>query len=278
MSDTTAPASTRCAPHPPATAPRRARAVFAAEWIKLRSLRSMLVAPLATAFVCLVLAVSEAANAASRWSGLGAADRAAFDPLDDTFQFVQIAPLFLGVVGALVVTNEYGGSLIRTTFTATPQRGLVLAAKAVLVGLITFAVSAVICFTAFFAGQAMLSGRAPHVSLGDPGVLGHVIGSIYYLTATGLIGLFVGALLRNAAAAISGTFALMLVLPILLNKLPADAVTRHGVPYLPFNLGWSLWHSSSPGHVSGNTAVLAVTVWVLGLASLATFVLHRRDA
>jgi ABC-type transport system involved in multi-copper enzyme maturation permease subunit len=278
MSGMTAGAGTRRMTHPPATAARRARAVLAAEWIKLRSLRSLLVAPLVTAAVCVVLAVTEAASTASRWSGLDAADKAAFNPLDDTFQFVQIAPLFLGVAGALVVTNEYGRGAVRTTFAATPQRGLVLAAKAVLTGLVTSAVSAVVCFTAFFAGQGMLSGRAPHLSLGDPGVLGHVAGSIYYLTATGLIGLFVGTLVRSAAAAVSGTFALMLVLPILLNQLPADPLTRRAVPYLPFNLGWSLWHSPSPGHVSGGTAVFAVAAWVLGLAALAVLVLRGRDA
>ena len=40
------------------------------------------------------------------------------------------------MLGALVVTNEYGNGLIRTTLAATPQRGLVLATKAVLLALI----------------------------------------------------------------------------------------------------------------------------------------------
>lgn len=280
MSDTTAPASAHRVPHTRATAYRRARAVFAAEWIKLRSLRSMLVIPLLTAVVCVTLATGASATNAAKWPGLDAADKAAFDPLDVDFQFVQIAPLFLGVLGALVVTNEYGRGLIRTTLAATPQRGLVLAAKAVLVGLVALTVSTVVCFTAFFTGQAMLSGRAPHVSLGDPGVLGHVWGSVYFLTATALIGLFIGALVRNAAAAIVGVFALMLVLPLLVNELPGGVVTRDTVPYLPFNLGWSLWHSSSgsSGHVGGGAAVLDLAVWVLVLAAAAAFALRGRDA
>jgi ABC-2 type transport system permease protein len=274
-----APASAHRVPHKPATACRRSRAVFAAEWIKLWSLRSMLVTTLLTGVVCVGLGTVVCANYASQWPRLDVARKAAFNPLDVNLQFVIIGALFLGVFGALVATNEYVGSgLIRTTLAATPQRGLVLAAKAVLVGVIAFVLSAEICFTAFFVGQGMLSGTAPHVSLGDPGVLGHVVGSVYYLTAIGLIGLFVGTLVRSAAGGISGMFALMLVLPIIVNKLPANAVTRHTVPYLPFNLGWSLWHSPSGNNVSGSVAVLALAVWVLVLAAVAAFALRGRDA
>jgi ABC-2 type transport system permease protein len=265
-------------PHKSATAYRRARAVLAAEWIKLRSLRSMLVTPLLAAVVCIGLAVLVCANYASQWPQFDAATKASFDPLNTNLQFVVIGVLVLGVFGALVATNEYGSGLIRTTFAATPQRGVVLAAKTVLAGLIASALSAAICFAAFFTGQGMLSGHTPHVSLGDPGVLGHVLGSVYYLTAVGLIGLFLGVLARKAAAAFSGVFALMLVLPIMVNKLPADAVTRHTVPYLPFNLGWSLWHSPRSGNVGEGVAVLALAAWVLVLAAAAAFALRGRDA
>lgn len=278
MSDSIAPAGAHRVPHKPATAGRRARAVLAAEWIKLRSLRSMLVTSLLTACVCIGLAASVCANYAAQWPHLNAADKAAFNPLDTNIQFVIVAGIFLGVLGALVATNEYGTGLIRATLAATPQRALVLAAKAVLAAAIALTVSAVICFSAFFAGQGILAGRTPHVSLGDPGVIGHLLGAVYYLTAAGLIGLFVGSLARSAAAAISGVFALMLVLPILVNELPAGAVTRHAVPYLPFNLGWSLWHSPSSGHVGGHAALLALAVWVLTLGALAAYALRRRDA
>jgi len=282
MSDTMTAATAASAhrvPHKPPTAGRRARAVLATEWIKLWSLRSMLVTPLLTAVVCIGLADLVCSTYASQWPRFDASVRASFDPLDTNLQFVLVGAIFLGVFGALAATNEYVGSgLIRTTLAATPQRGMVLAAKAVLVGLIGFALSAVICFTAFFTGQALLSGHTPHVSIGDPRVFGHVLGSVCYLTAVGLLGLFVGALVRSAAGAISGMFALLLVLPLMLNKLPADAVTRHSVPYQPFNLGWSLWHSASSGHVSESVAVLALAVWVLVLAAAAAFALRGRDA
>src|SRR5689334_2241723 len=244
MSARMAAAGAGPAGYPPPAAYRQAGAALAAEWIKLRSLRSMLVTPLLGAVVSIGLADLASKNNAAGWAHLDAVQKAQFDPLSVNFNFVIVGILLFGVLGALVVTNEYGSGLIRTTFAATPQRGLVLAAKAVLAGLISFVLAVVVMFTAFMAGQGVLSaGHAPHVSLGDPGVAGHLVGAVYYLTAAGLIGVFVGVLVRSAAGAIPSMFGLLLVLPLLADRMPQNALTRHTVRYLPSNLGDSLWSS-----------------------------------
>jgi ABC-2 type transport system permease protein len=265
-------------PAPPA-AYRRARAALATEWIKLRSLRSMLVTALLGAVASIAVADLASRNNAANWAHLGAVQRARFDPLDINLGFVVLAVVLFGVLGSLVVTNEYGSGLIRMTLAATPQRGLVLAAKAVLAGLAALALAAVITFTAFFTGQALLSGgHAPHVSLGDHGVLGHLIGAVCYLTAAALIGLFVGVLARSAAAAIPSAFGLLLVFPVLVNKIPPDALTRHTVPYIPWDLGNALWHSHGGNLVSPAVGELGLAAWVLVLAAVAAFSLRGRDA
>jgi len=283
MAHTMAALSARAEGHPPPTTYRRARAAFASEWIKLRSLRSMLIMPLVTAVVCIGLADLVCSNYAARWSHFSAAQKAAFVPLNTNIQFVIIGAVFLGMLGALVVTNEYGHGLIRTTLAATPQRGLVLAAKAVLLGLAAFGVSAVICFTAFLTGQGLLSGgHLPHVSLGDPGVFGHVMGAVCYMTAVALIGLFGAVLLRgSAAAAISGVFALLFVLPVLTSGLPNDVARRDIVPYLPTNLGSALY-LTRPAHPVGvasvGAAIVATAAWVVVLGVAAAFSMRRHDA
>jgi len=265
--------------HAPPAAYRRAGAALATEWIKLRSLRSMLLTPLLGAVAFIGLADGTVRNNAAGWAHLDAVQRAQFDPLDINFNFVTLGILLFGVLGALVVTNEYGSGLIRTTLAATPQRGLVLAAKAVLAGLVAFVLAIVIIFTAFFTGQGILSGaHAPHVALGDPGVLGHLMGTVYYMTAVGLIGLFTGVLVRSAAAAITTMFGLLLVLPVLADRIPQDAIWRHTVPYLPSNLGDEMWHSHAPSLPSPGVAVLGLAAWVLVLAAAAAFSLRGRDA
>jgi ABC-type transport system involved in multi-copper enzyme maturation permease subunit len=261
----------------PPAAYRRAWAALAAEWIKLRSLRYMLLTPLLGAVVSIGLADLESKNNGGGWSHLDAVQKAKFDPLSINFNFDYIGILLFGVLGALVATNEYGSGLIRTTLAVTPQRGLVLAAKAVLVGLALFALAVVITFTAFFTGQAILSGaHAPHLSLGDHHVLAHLLGTVYYMTAAGLIGLFTGVLMRSAAAAITSMFGLLLVLPLLADKITPDAVTRHTVPYLTLNLGDEMLHHHTG--LSPGSAVAGLAAWVLVLAAAAAFSLRGRDA
>ena len=277
MSRTMAALGTGSAVHAPPAAYRRAGAALAAEWIKLRSLRSMFLTPLLGAVASIALADSAVKNNAAGWAHLDAVQKARFDPLYTNFNFVIIGILLFGVLGALVATNEYGSGLIRTTLAATPQRGLVLGAKAVLAGLLSFALAVVIVFGAFLTGQGILSGyHAPHVSLGDHNVLAHLLGTVYYMTAAGLIGLFTGVLVRSAAAGITSMFGLLFVLPVLADKITPDAATRHTVPYLSMNLGDEMLHHHTG--LSPGVAVAGLAAWVLVLAAAAAFSLCGRDA
>jgi ABC-2 type transport system permease protein len=255
----------------------RARAALCAEWIKLRSLRSMLVTPALAAIVCVGYADFLCWRFTQRWHTFDAANKAGFNPLDTNFNVLVIGVLFFGVLGALVVTNEYGNGLIRTTLTATPQRGLILAAKTALLVLIALLWSAVICFAAFLTGQGILAGHVPHVTLADPGVLGRVLGAIFYLTAASVIGLFIGVIARSAAVAMTCVFGVFLVLPTLLNSLHGG-VWRHTVPYLPSNLGNALWLSQSGWLARPAVATLGLTAYIIVLGVLATFSLRSRDA
>ena len=89
-------------------------------------------------------------------------------------------------------------------------------------------------------------------------------------------GLFAGVLVRGAAAAITSMFGLLLVLPVLADKITPDAVTRHTVPYLPANLGDEMLHHHAG--LSPGVAVAGLAAWVLVLAAAAAFSLRGRDA
>jgi len=268
-------ASSGC--HAGPSARLRAQAALSAEWIKLRSLRSMLVTPALAAVVCIGYADFLCWRFTQRWHTFGAADKAAFNPLDTNFNVLVIGVLFFGVLGALVVTNEYGNGLIRATFTATPQRGLILAAKTALLTLIALLSSAVLCFALFLTGQGILAGHVPHVTLADPGVLGRVLGAIFYLTAASLIGLFTGVIARSAAVAMTCVFGIFVVLPTLLNSLHGG-VWQHTVPYLPSNLGNALWLSHSGSLARPTVAALGLAAYIIVLGVLAAYSLRRRDA
>ena len=273
MQATTASSGRRAAP----SARLRAQATLSAEWIKLRSLRSMLVTPALAAVFCIGWGSLVCLRYVNTWHTRDAASKAAFQPLDVNFNVLVIGVLFFGVLGALVVTNEYGNGLIRATLAATPQRGLILAAKTALLTLIALLSSAVLCFALFLAGQGILAGHLPHVTLADRGVLGRVLGAIVYLTAASLIGLFTGVIARSAAVAMTCVFGIFVVLPTLLNSLHGG-VWQHTVPYLPSNLGNALWLSRTGSLASPTVAVLGLAAYIIVLGALATYSLRRRDA
>ena len=65
----------------------------------------------------------------------------------------------------MVITSEYSTGMIRTSLTAQPRRGVVYAAKGIVFAAVTLVISVITAFVAFFAGQAMLSGKGVAASL-----------------------------------------------------------------------------------------------------------------
>jgi ABC-2 type transport system permease protein len=94
------------------------------------------------------------------------------------------------------------------------------------------------------------------------------------VTVAGLIGVALGALFRNTAAAIATFAGVFFVIPLLAGLLPAS-ISDHLAPYLPSNAGEVLWggassvqHALSPwtgfALLCGYTAVLiAAAAWRL---------------
>jgi ABC-2 type transport system permease protein len=114
-----------------------------------------------------------------------------------------VAPglLAFGVLGVLVITNEYSSGLIKATFAAVPHRGTVLAAKTAVFGAVALAVGELASFASFFAGTSALPSAFHAPSLSNPTVLRAVlmVGAAYPLI--GLLGLGIGAIVRHGAAA-----------------------------------------------------------------------------
>jgi ABC-type transport system involved in multi-copper enzyme maturation permease subunit len=178
----------------------------------------------------------------------------------------------------LVITSEYASGLIRTTFTAVPQRRAVLAAKAVTFGAVALVVSMVSVFFAFLVGQAILNGKNLGVTLSDPGVLRAVLGAGAYLTIVGLLALAIGTILRRTAGAIATLFGLVLVFPLLAQALPSP--WNHDISkFLPSQLGEAMFSVRPDSSLlSPGTALLVAGIWLVATYTLATVLIMRRDA
>jgi ABC-2 type transport system permease protein len=268
------------------TEPRpRGRDLFAAEWIKLWSLRS-------TPWVLLlcvlgIVAINGAAAVADyqNYPHYGAGIRALFDPwwaMRDAFTLsaCEVLILVASTIGVTAVGSEYSTGMVRVTFAAVPARRSVLAAKATVVGTVLLAVGAVTVLTSFFVTQAILSGRHAGMSVTDPGVLRILGTSALVAPVAALVGMGIGVLVRHLAAAVVGTTFLLGLAPLLV-----DSHTRRWVIDLHNAMPLAAWQRLvEPGKpfdpaidptVAGSWIVFAG--WPLAAALCAAVVIHRRD-
>ena len=130
------------------------------------------------------------------------------------------AVIAFGVLGVLTMSGEYGTGMIRSSLTVVPRRLPVLWAKLSVFAAVVLAASLAASFTAFWLGQALLSGHQLGVSITSPGALRSVVGAALYITVAGLIGVTLGALFRNTAAGIATFAGVFFVLPPLAGLLP----------------------------------------------------------
>jgi ABC-2 type transport system permease protein len=254
------------------------RTVAAMEWHKLRTIRSTwsMLAVFAVGMVGLsVLALSH-----EGYAQMSAASRASFDPAhDSTFTGLLLGQLLAGVLGVLTVTSEFSSGMIRATFAGVPRRGLVLAAKASVLGAVTLAAGEIFAFAAFLAGEAALQAPAPHAMLGQPGVLRAVLMAGAYPALIALIGLGLGAVIRHTAGAICAVVFVLFLVPLLIAPLGATAKDEV-VRFLPEQIAALSLTSARPVSPALPPAVAFALLCAYAAAALAAgaSALARRDA
>jgi ABC-2 type transport system permease protein len=266
--------STRSLSAPSLSAPRIVRS----EWLKLRSLRSTRITLLVAFLLMAGLGVLSAAITAANWSHEQPFQRSGFDAVGTVLGGYTFATLAVGVLGVLVISNEYSSGMIRATLTAVPRRLPVLWAKAGVFTLVTWVTMTVASFVAFYAGMAVLSGHHLNVAIGSTGALRAVLGAGLYLAVVGLLGVALGALLRSTAGAVAAVIGLIMFVP-LLSELLGTWVKNHIAPYLPSNAGADVMslHTQSPD-LSPWRGFAVMCVWAIVALGLAAFALKRRDA
>lgn len=138
-----------------------------------------------------------------------------------TLSGVLVGLMAIVALAALFITSEYERGTIRTTFAATPRRGRVLAAKAVVIGTVTFAAGLVASFGAFLIADPILrSNGVTPPSLFDGPALRAVVGTAALLAVVAVFSLGVATIVRRSAAAITVVLVLLLVPQIVATGLP----------------------------------------------------------
>jgi ABC-2 type transport system permease protein len=226
MTTTVLPTTTSPAPPRPMAAGRyRFADIARSELTKFTSVRSGRWTLAAFAVLTLGLGVLVSHLTGAHYNRMDAADRALWDPTNQSLAGLAIGELALGILGVLVMSGEYGTGAIRSTLAAVPRRPLLLATKAAVFGAVALVVGEVVTFVTFLAGQAVMGPH--HTTLGQPGVLRAVVLSGAYLALIGLFGLGLGTIIRHSAGAIA-TFVGIVLLRWSRNRTPSTPGSGSG--------------------------------------------------
>ena len=256
--------------------------VLKSEWLKLRTLRSswalMAIAFGALTFVGLALSwstISEVASGQAR-----ALEH--FNALSDSMTGLELSQLAIGVLAILFIAGEYSSGQIRSSLGAVPKRLPMLLAKTGLLAVLTFVTMLPAALITFFGSQRILSQQHLQTAWGAPTVPRTVLGVVLYLTVIAIIGVGLGAVIRNIAGGIAAFVGIMIVLPAIAGALPqtwGDRINK----YLPSNAGRALLNLESDFQ-GGNlmlkpwTGFAVFVAYALALLIVAAVLLKRRDA
>lgn len=249
----------------------QAGAVVNAERIKLMSLRSPLWAAAAAAVLSFGLAALQAS--------------VAYDYQSLTIPAVALGVAVFGVpvlmvVAAMTLTGEYRSGLIATTYLATPDRTLVVCAKAVVA-----AVFSAVCAVVMVVGSVLVARSVAATGAGEgltpTATAGFAAAMALYAALAAVLGVGVAALLRHTAGAVT----VLLLWPLLVEPLLANLPGRRWDigPYLPFanvfrflDVQWLFPGSAMAWGPAGSLGYFAAVVAVVFVVALV--VVNRRDA
>jgi hypothetical protein len=262
--------------------------LLAAEWIKLRSLRSTYWALGSSALAIVAFNTNAARVDYTDYPHYDSAMRAGFVHMALRDAFTQGAVMMLVLaaasVGAITIVGEYSTGLIRTTFAAVPDRRALMTAMVVVVTAVMTVYGAVVAGASFAATQVVLDGRGQGVSIAHPGALRVVVASALLAPVCALIGMGLGALIRHSATTMVLSVFVLLFLPsFVTDRYHWTACVRNA---LPFN-AWVRLVDIGYGHepytpvprwpttVTGGWVVLGV--WALVAAVVTVAAVDRRD-
>jgi len=198
------------------------------------------------------------------------------------------------VIGVMFITAEYRRGLIRTTFAASPRRGRVLAAKAIVLAAVTFVGGLITIAIAIPLGEHLLQENGnpiyPVSALTEAQIM---VGTAALLAVCAVLALAVGTLLRRSAGAVTAVIAgivLPYVLAVIGGILPTGAAEwlLRITPAAAFAIQQTVpaysqvkaQYTPSTGYfpLAPWAGFAVLCAWAAAAFALAVFMLRRRDA
>lgn len=189
-----------------------------------------------------------------------------------------VGMLVLVIFGVLAVTGEYSSGSIRITMVAAPRRTGVMLAKAGSAAAVASVLGALV--TALLYVLVQITGTIPSargLSPFDPEMFLGMLAGTLTLPYGVVFGMVLGALVRNAAAAIAIYFGLFQMGPQILPAFLPESL--HGIfDYMPLAAVQVFGAAGLAEDSYGvGTAVVVLLAWLVVLGGSAWWLLKSRD-
>ena len=200
--------------------------------------------------------------------------------LHDLFSIVAELPAYVAlfILGVLSVTTEYRYQTITPTVLATPSRWRLIIAKLLATALIGVAYALACIVLELAIALPWLAARGINAHLGSQ--VGAIGGVFVVLALFALVGLGVGALLKNQIVAVSVGVAFILIIDHIIVAIPT---VKNVYPYLLSGGTNAITNGHSDRYVNGVHllpplgGVAVLIVWGLVTAVLGAGITMNRD-
>lgn len=239
------------------------------EFIKLATVRTNLLFLFATAAITALVVAMQAASAGGEFMGPltePATQQALFASGAEPVTLIAI------VFGCLALSTEFRHHTIVATLLSHPNRGRVVAAKAV-GAIISGALLAMVAIAVGTIGTVVILRFADAgVVLETVDLLRGFAGTIGAAALGSLLGMGIGGIVRNQALAVGATLLLLLAVEPLVASL-APSIGR----WMPLSLGSAIASGRTVDDLSLTAALLVLAAYGIAAATMATIGLRRVD-
>lgn len=215
-----------------------------AEFLKLRTTQVWFWLLLATIALSALLVVVQIAS----YNGVS---NAAYVP--DLFASSSTSYILVFVLGVLGVTTEFRYQNITPTVLQTPSRWAIVTAKMITYAILGVLYALVAVATQLIVAVPWLSSKNITVDFGDSAVIHSIVGVFAVIALFGIVGLGVGALVRNQIVAVVIGIIFLLVVENLLLAIPG---VRKAWPFTPNGASQAILHTNGSTEITNGVHVL----------------------
>lgn len=244
------------------------------EWSKLRTLRSTWITMIAAATLSIMLAAIVAASQLAEWDELTAAQRSEIDPISASLVGMLFATVIVGALGVRTTAGEAATGIDSITLIASQRRSRVLIAKAAVVAALILPAVLAVNIVSFAVGQAVFADKQLNVPISSRDAVRAIGFGAIAATATGVLGVALGSLLRRAAMATTLLAVAIIGSQLFAIALPASA--RRYLPGLALQAAVSADHADELLAPAAGLATFVAYAVIAFVAALAVAAAHDR--